>query len=408
MTTVSPVEITPVADPVDRSFDGCLVPDSAADPYEALLFRLKRQHVPFTVLWELTHVCNLDCIMCYNVPLDKPELDTGECLDVLDQLAEAGTLRLTLTGGEVLARRDCFAIAERARALGFDVNLKTNGTLITPERAERIAALTPSRVDISLLGATAATFDAIARGEDTLRRVLRGVQLLQERRVPVKLNTLLMDLNITERQQMIELAQELGVRYEQVFKISTADDGTDKAGQHQLDRQQITAAMLADGGQFKPRMRQPESRTCSVGLSSCLISPYGDVYPCLELRIPAGNLRQQRFRDIWANAPILQELRARHTFESLPECQVCPINAYCEGRCSGLAWKEHGDLYGGHSLACQQAQARFDQLHPGESIPETPLQARLRANPPAAKSTPFTQPIPLLAGIDGFAVPMNG
>jgi radical SAM protein with 4Fe4S-binding SPASM domain len=408
MTTAIPLEVPPVADPVDRSFDGCAVPENTADPYEALLSRLKREHVPFTVLWELTHVCNLDCIMCYNVSLAQPELDTQECLDVLDQLVEAGTLRLTLTGGEILARRDFFTIAERARALGFDVNLKTNGTLITPERADRIAALAPSRVDISLLGATAATFDAIARGQDTLRRVLRGVQLLQERRVPVKLNTLLMDLNISERQQMVELAQELGVRYEQVFKISTTDDGTDKAGQHQLDRQQITAAMLADGGQFRPRVRQPESRTCSVGLSSCLISPYGDVYPCLELRILAGNLRQQRFSDIWANAPILQELRSRHTFKSLSECQVCPINAYCEGRCSGLAWKEHGDLYGGHSLACQQAQARFAQLHPGEPIPETPLQARLRANPPVAKSTPFAQPIPLFDGIDGFAVPMNG
>ena len=69
-------------------------------------------------------------------------------------MAAAGTLRLTLTGGEILARRDFFAIAERARALGFALDLKTNGTLITPERADRLAALHPIQVDISLLGAT--------------------------------------------------------------------------------------------------------------------------------------------------------------------------------------------------------------------------------------------------------------
>ena len=124
------------------------------DLYDALQARLKREHVPFTVLWELTHVCNLDCVMCYNVPQPEPELTTAECLDILEQLAAAGTLRLTLTGGEILTRRDFFIIAERARALGFALDLKTNGTLITPERADRLAALHPMQVDISLLGAT--------------------------------------------------------------------------------------------------------------------------------------------------------------------------------------------------------------------------------------------------------------
>ena len=201
-----------------------------ADPYTDLLFRFKQDHVPFTVQWELTHACNLDCLMCYNQPLDQPELSTRECFDILLQLAAAGTLNLTLTGGEILVRRDFFEIAERARSLGFALNLKTNGTLITAERADRIAALAPVQVDISLLGATGRTFDRIAGRRNTLQRVLGGVKLLQERHVRVKLNTLLMDLNINERQQMVDLAMDLGVQYEQVFKIAPTDDGSDRAG----------------------------------------------------------------------------------------------------------------------------------------------------------------------------------
>ena len=49
-------------------FDACGERAEPLDPYEALQARLKREHVPFSVLWELTHVCNLDCVMCYNVP----------------------------------------------------------------------------------------------------------------------------------------------------------------------------------------------------------------------------------------------------------------------------------------------------------------------------------------------------
>ncbi|MFZ2359011.1 MAG: radical SAM protein [Anaerolineae bacterium] len=367
------------AEPLDRGFDACGVPDAPGDPFEALLARLRKEYVPFSAMLELTHVCNLDCVMCYNVPLAEPELTTAEWLDALEQLAAAGTLRLTLSGGEILTRRDFFTIAERARALGFSLDCKTNGALLTPESADRMAALDPTQVDISLLGATEATFDAVAGSRRTLRRVLRGVRLLQERGVRVKLNTLLLDLNVAERGQMIDLAQELGVQYEQVFKISAADDGSEPARQHQLDRQQMTAVFQADETPFQPAARTASSRTCQVGLSSCLISPYGEVYPCNELRISAGRLtgvRRQLFSEIWANAAIFQELRSRHTYGNLPECQVCPINRYCEGRCAGLAWKEHGDRYGGHSLACQQAQARFEQQNPGQRAPQTPLQAR--------------------------------
>lgn len=359
-------------------FVACGQPGGQGDPYDQLLVRLRQEHVPFSAMLELTHACNLDCVMCYNVPRAEPELSTAEWLDVLEQMALAGTLRLTLTGGEILARRDFFTIAGRARALGFVLDLKTNGTLLTPESADRMAALAPAQVDISLLGASEATFDAVARSKHTLSRVLRGVRLLQERGVRVKLNTLLLDLNVAERGQMVELAQQLGVGYEQVFKISAADDSSDRAGQHQLGQSQMTALFQADQTPFRPAVRNAESRTCQVGLSSCLVSPYGEVYPCNELRISAGNLRRQAFADIWANAPILQELRTRHVGANLPECRVCPINAYCEGRCSGLAWKEHGDLYGGQSLACQQAQARFEQQNPGQIAPQTPLQARRR------------------------------
>ncbi|MGQ9491092.1 MAG: SPASM domain-containing protein [Anaerolineae bacterium] len=124
---------------------------------------------------------------------------------------------------------------------------------------------------------------------------------------------------------------------EQVFKVSPADDGTDDAAGHQLSREQMTAVLMADRTPFSPRTPGDDARTCSVGLSSCLISPYGVVYPCIELRIPAGDLRQQRFAEIWAEAPIFRQLRARHARGNLPECRVCPLSRYCEGRCAGLA-----------------------------------------------------------------------
>jgi radical SAM protein with 4Fe4S-binding SPASM domain len=305
--------------------------------------------------------------------LAEPELSTAECQDILLQLADAGTLRLTLTGGEILTRCDFFVIAEDARRLGFMLDLKTNGTLVTPQVADRLAALSPLQVDISLLGAQPKTFDSIAGVHRTFERVLRGVKLLKERGVRVKLNTLLMDLNLSEQQAMFDVATGLGVYYEQVLKVSSTDSGSAKAEQRQLSVAQMAQAMTADHTPFEPGLRTPESRTCSVGLSSCLLDPYGRVYPCIELRVPAGDVRTQPFLDIWRTAPILVELRERHVRRNLPDCRACPIQQYCEGRCAGMAWKDHGDPYGGHALACWQAQARYLQQHPGEAAPGTPL-----------------------------------
>lgn len=392
-SALAPSHPQPFADAGDRASPGCGMDPVPADLYQQLLARFGREHVPYAVTWELTHACNLRCVMCYNVALDRPALTTAECIDVLEQLADAGTLRLTLTGGEILTRSDFFVIAERARALGFALDLKTNGTLITPAVADRIAGLAPGRVDISLLGARPATFDAVAGGRNVYERVLRGVELLQERGVRVKLNTLLLALNVAEQQEMIDLALALGASHEQVFKVSPSDDGGLEGVGQQLSREQMADVLCADRTPFAPRQLSGGGRTCSVGLSSCLISPYGTVYPCIELRIPAGDLREQRFSEIWSEGAIFRELRARHTVGNLPDCRDCAISSYCEGRCAGLSFKEHGDLYGGHTLACRHAQARYAQQHPGLTPPGTPWLTRAASQdlPAACMWAPVAQ-----------------
>ncbi|MER2597997.1 MAG: radical SAM protein [Caldilineales bacterium] len=380
LTTTIPLfeTVNATAPATTRDFPACDAEFSVGDAFDHLLGGFDQAHVPYMGLLELTHKCNLDCVMCYNVPLAQPELTTAEWLDVLEQMAEAGTLRLTLSGGEILTRRDFFTIAGHARTLDFALDLKTNATLITPESADRIAALQPVQVDISLLGASDSTFDAVAGSKNTFTRVLRGVQLLQARGVAVKLNTLLLNLNVHERSQMVDLARTLGVEYKHVVKLSRSDDGQEKAGNTQLSTDAITRVLEDNRADFAVQAPTAETRTCKVGLSSFLISPYGEIYPCQELRISAGNLRRQSFGSIWRDAPIFQELRSRHTYANFPECRVCPINAYCVGRCSGLAWKRDGNLYGADLTACAQAQAHYQQRNPGQLAPLTPLQAKQR------------------------------
>src|SRR5580692_8633853 len=82
--------------------------------------------IPLSVQLDLTYRCNERCVHCYLDHEDHGEMTTSEIKDLLDQLAEAGVFFLTLSGGEILMRKDFFDILEYARALSFYVRLKTN------------------------------------------------------------------------------------------------------------------------------------------------------------------------------------------------------------------------------------------------------------------------------------------
>src|ERR1700704_3993540 len=158
------------------------------------------ERFPVACQWEITCRCNLRCVMCYTDCFNRPnfirqELTTPEILRIMDELAEAGTLELCLTGGEPLARPDFFELYEHAVRSGFLVTVFTNGTLIAEADADRFAALRPYRLEISLHGATQETFERITQGRGAHDRCLQAVQLLLERNISLVLKTTAMTLN---------------------------------------------------------------------------------------------------------------------------------------------------------------------------------------------------------------------
>src|SRR5262249_11501824 len=65
-----------------------------------------------------------------------------------------------------------------------------------------------------------------------------------------------------------------------------------------------------------------EELPCSAGHTACYVSPYGDVYPCVQFPLPSGNLRRQKFVEIWNHSPQLEQVRSI-TLGDLPVCSTC-------------------------------------------------------------------------------------
>ena len=98
-----------------------------------------------------------------------------------------------------------------------------------------------------------------------------------------------------------------------------------------------------------------EGFPCSAGHTACYISPYGDVFPCVQFPLPSGNVRRQRFLDIWQNSPQLNEVRSIRA-KDLPTCSTCAHVGTCT-RCPGLAYME-GNMRGPSTADCEKSFQR--------------------------------------------------
>jgi len=368
---------------------------------DRLIARTVEKHRPLSVHFDLTYRCNERCVHCYLDHDDHGELTTAECLKVLHDLARSGALFLTFSGGEIFLRPDLYEILAAARGLHFDISLKTNALLVTPERAARLREFDVRRVQISVYSDIPAVHDAITKVPGSLLRTLAAIPILLEHGLQVKLACPLMQENLMAYRGVMALAEKLGIPYILDLTITPMMNGSGGPLAHRASVSSLLP-VLQDPLMHacKPQPGAPaasavnasppafgsavssgienlayEDLPCSAGHNSCYISPYGDVFPCVQLPQAAGNLRREKFDEIWYHAPQLERLRAIRESQ-LPICSRCEIRNYCE-RCPGLALMEGGDMLGAYERACALAEEKarlagvavpISALHSGREI----------------------------------------
>jgi radical SAM protein with 4Fe4S-binding SPASM domain len=325
------------------------------------LGNVARSHqIPYHVLLELTYGCNLRCRMCYNPTHHaQDELTLPEYVDLFDQLMALGTVQLTFTGGEILTRPDLWDIAAAARDRHFALRLFTNGVRVTPEVAQRFADLAPLSVEVSIYGAGPESHDAVTTQAGSFDKTMVGIRNLVAAGAPVVLKTLLTQLNKYEVDAVCDLVEGLGVRFKGFDPVVFETHGGD-AGPLELRVPAEEVARLLPGSlrDDEDPFTGDDQAMCAAAHDFASITPHGLVYPCLSMRMPMGNIREQPFATIW-RAPHPQVDRVREaTWGSLPVCGTCDARQGCQ-RCPGLAHHEDGDALGPSSTHCDLSFARL-------------------------------------------------
>jgi radical SAM protein with 4Fe4S-binding SPASM domain len=346
------------------------------------------RRAPVEVSIEVTRRCPLECLHCYNnlpmgdVEARRQELSFEEHCQLLDELVQMGCLWILYTGGEIFARKDFLEIYTAAKKRGFLITLFTNGTLITERIADHLAQYPPFAIEITLYGATRQTYEALTGIPGSYDRCMKGIRLLKERKLQLKLKTVPTTVNQHEVFEMKRLAEEeLGVEFKFDPLVNPRIDCSQSPLNVRLTPEEVVTLdfrdpvrrteyqKMAEGEIFNAPERPadgeaPKKYTCGAGQNGCAIDPQGFMTICVLSHRDGYNLREGGFRDGWEGklAELRNTARTRRTI-----CTDCQIQSLCS-MCPANGELENGDAESPVEFLCQVAHLRAYTL--GLDVPE--------------------------------------
>ena len=318
--------------------------------------------VPLVMSWNVTRECNMKCSHCYiNATENKlqNELSTQEGKNLIDQICKVSKPLLILSGGEPLLRPDIYELIQYGASKGLKMGLGCNGSLIDDAVAAKLKAAGIATVSISLDSHIPAQHDEFRGVAGSWEKAVNACKALRKNNVLVQVNTTLTHQNYSQIDEIMSLAEEIGVENFHLFFLVPTGRGTKltdispqkyedmitntfaKVSKHRLNvRPSCAPQFMRIAKGMGLDMRQ-WVRGCLAGLYYCRIYPNGDVTPCPYLPIKLGNIREKPFKEIWFNSDIFKALRNPNALKG--KCGACEYRLLCGG-CRARAYGLSSDF----------------------------------------------------------------
>jgi 12,18-didecarboxysiroheme deacetylase len=351
------------------------------------------------VVWNVTARCNLKCLHCYAATQGEPkEMDTGEGLAFIDDVAAFGSPVLLFSGGEPFVRSDIMQLARHAVARGLRVVFSTNGTLIDADLSARIKEIGASYVGVSIDGMES-VHDRFRACPGAFQRTLAGIRHCREAGVKVGLRMTLTKDNIKEIDAVFDLLEAERVPRICFYHLVYCGRGAEMAERDLTANQRrevvdliidrtarlhaqgfpievLTVDNHCDGPYLYLRMlREGNPRADNVmallrmnggnstGHGIACVSWDGTVYPDQFWRNqPVGNVLETPFSVIWgkpAPGSLLAQLRRKKEHVT-GRCVTCRFLDVCGGNFRARAEAATGELWG-VDPACYLTDAEIAQ-----------------------------------------------
>lgn len=324
----------------------------------ALFAHAEKNKIPLYGILELLPLCNMNCDMCY-VRMSREEVEAkgrlrtlDEWLDIARQMAKAGTLFVLLTGGEPLLYPEFRTLYQELRRLGMIVTINTNGTLIDEDWADFFRKNRPRRINITLYGASEETYRNLCHFPEGYERTMRGIRLLRERGVDVKINGSLAKGNMNDRMEIIARGEELDVpvridtyMYPSVRERSCPYNLQARMSPEEAGRAKVEALRREMGEELFAKYREktlelaghtpegdpvPGEMTCRAGKSSYTINWQGEMRACVVLDEPSVPVAETGFSKAWE-----QVVQGTSRIRTSAACSACKLRKICNTCAAG-------------------------------------------------------------------------
>jgi MoaA/NifB/PqqE/SkfB family radical SAM enzyme len=308
-----------------------------------------RECFPIQASLELTYRCNQRCQHCY---LESHHDDTSRILGlmqwkhILGQLRKAGTLWLTLMGGEAMLHPNFFEIAEEATKQGFHLSLITNGLDIkTRAIAHRLKSAGVKQVTLSLYSLDESVHDRMTGLAGSHKRTKKALRYCLEEKIPVGINCLLTSQNIEKWPELATFCRAKDIPLREDFYVTPKTDGNMSPTNLRPTGDQITNYLhrkkeLWPNFKIRPLRLMGDHPICNMARGRCAVNAYGDLLACLEVRRPLGNLLKESFQRLWNNKKA-NELRSLSLKDMKWEVSGTH-QGFCD-HCPGIAMIESND-----------------------------------------------------------------
>ena len=348
---------------------------------EYLFTKATRKRIPLGGTFELTPVCNMDCRMCYvkmsrqQQEAIRPLISAEEWIRLGQEAKEHGLLYLLLTGGEPFSRPDFREILAGLHKMGLVLTINSNGTLIDEKTMEWLVQTPPVRINITLYGASDATYERLCRNPRGFSQAAKAIRMLRDAGIAVKINCSLTPYNAEDLEGIIGFARDEGLVVQATsYMFPPVRRDASKVGQNDRFTPEDAAyysakieKLLGGSERFLERAKtldfgsipsdddmcidsEGEGIRCRAGKSNFWVTWDGKMLPCGMLPDEGVDLLRTGFAEAWKQ--ITEKVRGIR----LPaKCRNCSLKERCRA-CAAMAVTETGHYDQVPEYRCRMAQ----------------------------------------------------
>ncbi len=310
--------------------------------------KARERSIPVHGCFELTPLCNLDCLMCY-IHLDSSSFNQTKLLSIdvwksyIEQAVNIGMRKATFTGGECLSYYGFNDVYQFSHNQKLKIDLISNGALLDTNHIELFSKFPPQSIQISLYGSNEDAYEKVT-GHRVFTKVLNNIQRLKEANLPVCVSITPSRFMRNDIKSLIKLTHSLDIPYRINAKLIPPRLNTSRK------IEDLTLEEYVDIFLYQANLKQsrlmPSSYDnlpsenhkgdityglyCGAGKSTFTINYKGEMMPCVSLHEYSVPIKNNALIDAWHEINLYVD-----NYLAPCECKKC-IYFYKCNHCQGL------------------------------------------------------------------------